>query len=421
MKTIKVKLKSLFNILLLVSITAVVSAFSGCSLEGKKHVEKPMEVSKEVPPKPVVEKKVHKIVSGDDHSCALIEDQTVKCWGRLLVENNGKTLFINSNTPRVIEGFDGPIRDIVAGSDFNCVILKSGPVQCWGTNSSGQLGDGTLIDSAKPVFVKNIKYGVSKIVAGVLHTCVLFMNDWIACWGNNMAYQSHPRPVFPFDELELEKIMTPTEVNLEKLRVRDIAAGAYHTCVLSTLGAVACWGDNSYGQSGQPYSEMSSNPNVKQYKIVPKLEQGVKQIVAGAKHNCALLVNGKVFCWGSNYDGQTGNSGKRSDFHSDFVRDLEDKVDSFRAGYSTSCSLHQGALSCWGKIEMLNSFWQSNPKPTLMKQFGSKVIDISFGEYHFCTLSEDNKVRCLGANNYGQLGDGTFDNREDASVEVINL
>ena len=145
-----------------------------------------------------------------------------------------------------------------------------------------------------------------------------------------------------------------------------IAAGDAHSCALTSAGGVKCWGDNLYGQLGDGTNTPSSVP-----VNVSGLASGVAAIAAGGFHSCALTSAGGVKCWGSNYSGGLGD------------------------GTNMDRSV-----------------------PVDVSGLASGVAAIAVGNGHGCALTTAGVVKCWGLNDEGQLGDGTYMER-DVPVAVL--
>src|SRR5262249_29554741 len=136
-------------------------------------------------------------------------------------------------------------RAIAAGRNHTCALRGNSTVSCWGSDSSGQLGDGASgLNQLIPVPVAGLS-NVIAIAAGEAHTCALVADGTVRCWGDNSSGQLGDGTFAPKS--------TPNPVpNL--FRVVAIAAGgtlgASHTCALTAEGAVFCWGANGSGQLG---------------------------------------------------------------------------------------------------------------------------------------------------------------------------
>ncbi len=132
------------------------------------------------------------------------------------------------------------VKELAAGGDHTCALLEDATVRCWGKNDAGQLGDGTTNDAAVPVHIPELQ-GIAQVAAGLRHTCALLRNGTIACWGDNSRHQlasgttensSHPKIV----------------VGL--VGAREIVAAGDGTCTRLDGGYVRCWGANDRGELG---------------------------------------------------------------------------------------------------------------------------------------------------------------------------
>ena len=132
----------------------------------------------------------------EGHACALLTDGGVKCWG---ANNNGQLgdgTTTPSATPVSVAALGGEAIAVAAGSEHTCAVLENGGVQCWGSNGDGQLGDGTREQSSVPVDVSDLADAAVAITAGGAygsgvgaHTCALLANGGVQCWGSNEAGQ----------------------------------------------------------------------------------------------------------------------------------------------------------------------------------------------------------------------------------------
>ncbi len=123
------------------------------------------------------------ISAGYFHTCALITDGTVTCWGYIVASDFAPTPLLDSALPQRVPDITNA-KAISAGGFHTCALIVDGTVKCWGADQFGQLGDGKLQDSAKPVTVIGIKHAVS-ISSGVLHTCAILTGGTVECWGDN--------------------------------------------------------------------------------------------------------------------------------------------------------------------------------------------------------------------------------------------
>jgi hypothetical protein len=198
---------------------------------------------------------------------------------------------------------------IAAGDSFTCAygipgtsgLGLSAQLSCWGKNANGQLGDGTRVNrplaaatQGFPAQVEPMTY----IAAGGAHACAIVKDGSLRCWGSNESGQLGDGTNTPRT--------TPTAA-MGLSAVAQVVAGAAHTCALlepgsAGKGSVVCWGANANGQLGNG-SKNASSTSVQ----VSGLTAGVQSIAAGGNHSCAVMTDGTIRCWGENSDGELGD------------------------------------------------------------------------------------------------------------------
>ncbi len=341
------------------------------------------------------------IAGGGYHTCMLMTDQSVRCFG----ENNwgqlGNGGFANASTSVAVSGLTTAV-SAGAGIEHSCALLADGTVRCWGTNFVGQLGDGTIGGgSAVPKTVLNLS-GVLALASGGFHNCVILSDHTVQCWGrnqdgqlgngNNTTDAGTPQPVAGLSG------------------VVALAGGGYHTCALLTDASVRCWGRNDRGQVGDGTSTSRTTP-----VVVSGMTNAV-QLSAGLYHTCALLADGTVQCWGQNDSGQIGGTLVFSSVPVT-VSGIANAV-AVSAGVFHSCALlSDGTVRCWGQNgngQLGNGTTTNSSSPVDVSGL-SNVIRVTGAGLHTCAIMSNQAARCWGYNVYGQLGNG---NTTDSSTPV---
>jgi len=351
------------------------------------------------------------IATGDDHSCARVSGGALKCWGANWYGELGDGTTVDKNTPVTVSGFSSNGL-LVDGGDFHtCAIDYSHGLKCWGFNYFGQLGDGTTVDRSQPVDVSGLSSGVTVISAGFTHSCALTSAGGVKCWGDNSygqlgdgSYYSSPVPV---------------DVSGLTAGVMAVAAGDFHSCAITTTGAVKCWGFNSNGELGDGTNHDSNVP-----VDVYGLSSNAVQISAGWNHTCVVMQSGGAKCWGVNLYGQLGDGTTVTSNVPVDVSGISTEGARVSAGGMHSCLLlTTGGLKCWGD----NTYGQlgdgsNDPSLTPVDVYGltSGVLGLSAGGYHSCAVPAGGGAKCWGDNYYGQLGDGT-NNSSNVPVSVSGL
>ncbi|HRA33827.1 MAG TPA: RCC1 repeat-containing protein, partial [Acidimicrobiales bacterium] len=190
---------------------------------------------------------------------------------------------------------DGVVQ-VAPGGDHTCALFDDGSVACWGNNASGQLGDGTTTNATAPVTVTGLT-NVTSVTAGGSHTCATRSNNTVACWGNNASGQ--------LGNGTTTNATTPVTASVTN--ATSVTAGSGHTCATRTNYTVACWGNNAAGQLGDGTTTNATTPVTVTGLIDPTDPTRVTSVTAGGSHTCATRSNNTVACWGNNAAGQLGD------------------------------------------------------------------------------------------------------------------
>lgn len=248
------------------------------------------------------------IRAGTNHTCALLESGAVKCWGDHRMGQLGHPAASEDLEHAPAVQFPHAVREIAAGGSHTCALLVNGEVRCWGLNTFGQLGLShrrTIGDDERPDTEPAVRLGApaQHIRAHWMHTCAILTGGEVVCWGDNLFGQlGYPFRTSVGDDETPESVGTaPVGPGLV-----DLALGQSRTCALYEDGAVRCWGLNSSGQLGQGHTSPVP-PQASPWSLQP-LELGAPaaRLVSGSQHTCAVLRNEGLRCWGLNQSGQLG-------------------------------------------------------------------------------------------------------------------
>lgn len=346
---------------------------------------------------------VTQVATGHGHTCAVTPVGGVKCWGN---NNQGQLgnnkLGTNSSVPVDVTGLGTGVVSVVLGHDFSCAVTATGGAKCWGRGTSGQLGNGIAANSAVPVNVTGLPAAVASIAAGADHTCAVTTTGAAFCWGSNTY--GH------LGNSTTTNSLVPVSVTGLSTGVARIVNGQYFTCSVTTSGGAKCWGYNASGQLGDGSLTNRSAP-----VDVSGLTSGVASIAAeGSGHTCAVTTSGGVKCWGRNASGQLGNNSTTTSTVPVSVSGLSTGVASVVTGSDHSCALTTaGAVMCWGYNgtgSLGNNSTINSKVPVNVVGLSSGVSSIAGGFYHTCAVATGG-LKCWGYNYYGQLGDTTTTNR----------
>lgn len=327
------------------------------------------------------------IAAGAAHGCAITDTGNVLCWGSNQFGQLGDNSTTDRNQPVNVPGVSGATA-LAAGFGHTCAVLSNGKAKCWGNNYSGQLGDGTTTQRNLPVDVAGLA-GASAISVGDQHTCAIVNNGSVECWGQNQLGQLG-------DGSGLDSTAPVIVANLVGAAT-SIANGGFHTCAVVSAG-VQCWGANFRGQLGAPaFSGLTFVP-----VAISSLASGVKSVIAGENHTCALTTGSPMWCWGSNANGQLGDGTTTDHPVPNLVIGLNNQVTTASAGPYNACAVDtQGAVSCWGSID------QSTATPAVVPGLETNTAAVAAGSSFGCALTVRGGVKCWGSTRNGQLGNGS--------------
>lgn len=305
-------------------------------------------------------------------------------------------------------GFCEPIDEVTGQDEHICVRRRSGTMFCWGTNISGQLGDGTATARPQPVMVldpatMSEPFLVRDISVGQSNTCAIDTDGDIWCWGSS-AGGATGAPELP--TTRPRRLFGDATFNARTFT--EIAAGQRSNCAVDDAQHVWCWGSNSGSQlgTGVAGATMPLPARVADVDLTP-LDEPVAQLVYGSNHGCARLVDGSVRCWGLNDRGQVGTGAVGNVNHAEAVG-LSGIVD-IAAGANHTCAVNAaGAMWCWG-INDNGQFGNGSTSGSLGPQavILGVVEDITAGLEHTCG-TVDGQARCWGRGADGELGTGTL-------------
>jgi alpha-tubulin suppressor-like RCC1 family protein len=385
--------------------------------------------------------------TNDGAHCALLQSGGVDCWGpntageRGIGEPAGQTALPDSPTAVVGVGGNGRltgVADLVAGRYGVCAILTSSGVDCWGNNTAGQLGDGTLGGaSATPVAVVGIGgpgtlTGVTSLAAasGPLYDssfCAVLTTGRVACWGNGSDGQ--------LGNTATANSAIPIAAGGALAGVQSIAGGYRGYCAVLTNGGVVCWGPDTVGQLGTGHR--CPCPPAYPPAQVPGVS-GAKLVVASPASSYCAVGSASVMCWGQGDEGELGNgsSGNRSTPSVPVTvagtagHPTLTGVATLVAGLGrTYCAVldSHGAV-CWGSnvAGLLGVGTSDGPQtcltihgrtpcavtPVAVKGIGgqgtlSDAASLVAGGNSFCAITTTGQLDCWGSNDAGQLGNGT--------------
>lgn len=339
------------------------------------------------------------VSAGNNHTCVLSARRGAYCWG---ADTAGQVGSDSTGRDRLRPG---PVvgglsfTSVSAGWRHTCALTPAGAAYCWGDNTFGQLGDGTLIQRLAPTAVSG-GHTFSVVTVGNLHSCALTTAGAAYCWGSNGSGQ--------LGDSTTTQRQAPVLVH-GGLTFTALSAGGTHTCGLTSSGAY-CWGDNTSGAIGDGTIMQRMSP-------VPVASSGVTfaGISAGSNLTCGLTSAGNAYCWGDNALGQVGSGDSVNQHSTPFPVAGGLAFAIVSAGHLHACGVTKtGAGYCWGNngSSELGIGVSGGARLVPTAVTGSLTfVTISAAlssNYPFsCGLTSTGAAYCWGWNGSGELGSGT--------------
>ena len=390
------------------------------------------------------------------HSCALLASAAVRCWGH---EVSGQLGYAATNTIGDDEtpASAGPVdlgsgrtaRAVATGNYHSCAVLDDGSVRCWGYGTSGQLGYArteTIGDDETPGAAGPVDLGPGRtaraISAGSVHTCAVLDDGRVRCWGFGEDGRLGTASTSTIGDDETPGSLATVDLGPGRT-ARAISAGAGHTCALLDDGSVRCWGYGANGRLGTGSRDTVGDDETP--GSIPPVDLGpgrtATAVTAGEAHSCAVLDDGSVRCWGYAGQGQLGYGNEQTLGDNEAPGSVEPlslpaPAVAISAGDVHTCAvLAGGEARCWGygRYGLLGNAGTRNigddESPLSIGPVdvggGRAVSAISAASLHTCARLTDGAVHCWGYGAGGRLGncsDATIgDDERPAAIASVQL
>ena len=342
---------------------------------------------------------------GTAHSCGLLDNNTIKCWG---LGSSGQLGYGATSTlgdgagemgdalATIDLGTGRTAKQIATGSSHSCAVLDNNTVKCWGLGTNGQLGYGTTTSLGRSSgqmgdALATIDLGTGRtavaISAGLAHTCAVLDNATVKCWGLNTDGQlglgdTDDRGDDPGEIGDALAI-----INLGTGRtVKALSSGDAHTCAILDNNSVKCWGGNGNGRLGYGDTDDRGDTSGEMGDALSAVSLGTgrtaNSISLGSGHTCVILDNSEVKCWGN------GASG--------------------RLGYGATTSLGDASEEMGESLAVVDLGTSRTAKA------------IKAGDAHTCAVLDNFTVKCWGSGSNGRLGTGATLSLGDEANEMGN-
>jgi alpha-tubulin suppressor-like RCC1 family protein len=323
------------------------------------------------------------VANGGQHTCGLRADGTIACWGTNLNGQLGDASVQYSEVPTPVVSTE-TFRMIGAGASFTCGATTSRAMWCWGDNTSGQTGAGASLTFG-PI-LRQIDVDPSdwiEIAGGTDTACAVAADHNLWCWG-----------------AEVGASLTTSVPELTQVPGdwKSVSAGTVSTCAIASDDSLACWGRNSRGIVGDGTRLSSTSP-------VTISAGPWRSVHVTASSACAIDAQSALWCWG----GHTYSLGDGSRLRLEPTQMTDMRWSAVAPGPYHTIAIEEstGRLWCWGTTANSQCATMTTsptvPEPVMSTESWTAIAS---GSYHSCGVTTSG-TKCMGANYYGELGDGT--------------
>lgn len=319
--------------------------------------------------------------AGEGRSCALLDNATVRCFGSGgfggLGYGNSEDIGDNESPASVGPvnfGTGRTVKAISVGNEANCAILDNDTLKCWGQAGDGAVGYGNennIGDNETPAAVGPVDLSATDTVKAVssngAFTCAILTDNTVKCWGLNdngqvgLGIPATTAATLSIGDDPGEEPVNNPPVSLPGGQgATAIAVGSKHACVILTGGGVTCWGEGIQGKLGYGNTNyIGDNETPASAGTVDLGGATAVAITAGDQHTCAILSGGSVRCWGGGFRGRTGHG--NTDNIGDASGEMPGTAVSLGAGrtataisagaFHTCARRDDGSVICWGAAD----------------------------------------------------------------------
>ena len=339
---------------------------------------------------------VNMVSTYDDTTCIVTTSYNAQCWGAGTSGQLGNHATNDSTTPVNVLDSTGTtqfanVTQIAAGPT-SCASVTGGSIKCWGSNTSGTIGNGSTTPTSLPTAVVGITGNASSITVNAQTACAIVSNV-PECWGGNSNGQLGNNSPTSGNDIYPNLVANFVGSGDSFVQVAGTTATG-SMCGIDQSGNVYCWGTDANIAASFSPTQVTGISNA-------------VQIVDDGIDACALNSSGNVYCWGSNTYGGVGNGTTTA---KTTPVSITSGASWIAAGNGTTCAVVFSAAKCWGNNDQGQlgiASTTNQTKPVAVNSPGNaNVSEIAVGTSTMCLLGSSNAMYCTGSNTYGQLGNG---------------